>query len=237
MFPWRRDPLKKWIWASSELSSFEILTYDNFFQNFRMYFGAMLAPNIWKNQFICPSKTHRFWPPFWHWILCDLGSILGPKLRPCWPLVAHKTHPRPTKKAKQTVLGLMTLPRSIFHGCPMDCWLICDRFWIDFWLIFLQENGVARWGVHFVNKLSSQHRLIQGKPIHKHSSNLAPCGKALAYQIKRHNTISPAIADKSSGGFPNMFKISVCSRFSVFFESGRRRGKSLHAWGTFLNPG
>ena len=48
---------------------------------------------------------------------------------------------------------------------------------------FLQENGVARWGAHFVNKLSSQHKFIQGKPIHKHSSNLAPCGKALAYQI------------------------------------------------------
>ena len=48
---------------------------------------------------------------------------------------------------------------------------------------FLQENGVARWGAHFVNKFSSQHKLTQEKPIHKHSSNLAPCGKALAYQI------------------------------------------------------
>ena len=79
----------------------------------------------------------------------------------------------------------MTLPWSIVHWFSMDFWLIFDRFWIDFWLIFLQENGVARWGVHFVNKLSSQHKLIQGKPIHKHSSNLAPCGKALAYQIPK----------------------------------------------------
>ena len=40
---------------------------------------------------------------------------------------------------------------------------------------------------------------------------------------------SPAIADKISGIY---FR-----RFRVFLESGRGRGKSLHAQGTFSNTG
>ena len=100
-------------------------------------------------------------------------------LASCGPQNAPKTH----QKTQTNGLGPHDAPKIdfslIFDGLLVDFWSILDLFLID----FLQENGVARWGAHFVHKLSYQHQLIQGKPIHKHSSNLAPCGKALAYQI------------------------------------------------------
>ena len=148
-----------------------------------LHFGAKLAPKIGKNHLICPSKTHRFFASILALIFMRFGLHLGTQvaamLASCGPQNAPKTH----QKSKTNGLGPHDAPKIdfswIFDGFLVDVWSIWDWSLID----FLQENGVARWGVHFVNKLSSQHKLIQGKPIHKHSSNLAPCGKALAYQI------------------------------------------------------
>ena len=60
----------------------------------------------------------------------DFCSIWAPSwchLRPCWPLVVYKTHPRPTKRAKKTVLVSKTTLRSIFDWFLVDVWSIFDR--------------------------------------------------------------------------------------------------------------
>ena len=148
-----------------------------------LHFGAKLARKIWKKPLICPSKTHRFFASILALIFMRFGLHFGTQVAAmsasCGPQNAPKTH----QKSKINGLGPYDAPKIdfswIFDGLLVDFGSSLDWFLID----FLQENGVERWGAHFVNKLSSQHKWIQGKPIHRHSSNLAPCGKALAYQI------------------------------------------------------
>ena len=114
---------------------------------------------------------YAIWAPSWDPSCGHVGLL--------WP--TKRTQDPPKKQNKRSWASWRSQDRCFinFDGCLVYFWSIWDWFFID----FLQENGVAKWGDHFVDKLSSQHNLIQDKPIHKHSSNLAPCGKASAYQI------------------------------------------------------
>ena len=62
--------------------------------DFWTHFGANLAP-FWdqKSTKIGPKidpKRHRFFDRFLHRFFLDFGSLLGPKLGPCWPHFPQK---------------------------------------------------------------------------------------------------------------------------------------------------
>ena len=73
-------------------------------------------------------ERHRFFDRFWHRFFLHFGSILGPKLGPCWPLFRHKTPSRPTKKASKMnpnaqngpkyVLDLFRSPPDLDFSAP-----------------------------------------------------------------------------------------------------------------------
>ena len=90
------------------------------------HIGIKFAPKSKINRQNAHPRRIDFLPQCWHWILCESGSILGPKLRPCWPLVIHET--KPHQKRKTNGLGLQ-------DALKIDSWLIFERRWVDVWSI------------------------------------------------------------------------------------------------------
>ena len=84
--------------------------------------GLIFRPQIRKIHQKWKSKTHRFLALILASIFVHLGSILGPKLGPCWRLLAHKTHPRSTKKKKKVIQNAQDCPRRVPDpsGIPPD---------------------------------------------------------------------------------------------------------------------
>ena len=73
--------------------------------------GSILVPTWRHFPFPTQKKYTKHGTPrridfldrIWQRFLYDSGSILGPKLVSCWPLVTHKSNPRPAKKAKKVI--------------------------------------------------------------------------------------------------------------------------------------
>ena len=59
------------------------------------------------------SKRHCGFDSFSNSFSIDFGSILGPKLGPCWPLFRHKTPSRLIKKASKISPNVQTSPKCV----------------------------------------------------------------------------------------------------------------------------
>ena len=108
-----------------------------------LHFGAKLGPKIWKNHFIRPSKTHRFFVLIILALIfmrfgLHLGNQVAAMLASCGPQNASKTN----QKGKQKQSWAPKRPQDRFF---MDFRWIFDWCLIDFGLIFDWFFG-RKWG-------------------------------------------------------------------------------------------
>ena len=89
----------------SESTIFQKIALRNW-HRFLIDFGANLAPFcLPKSSKILPKidpKMHQIFDRFLHRFFLHFGSILEPKLGPCWPLFRHKTAPKTRPSAQDT---------------------------------------------------------------------------------------------------------------------------------------
>ena len=110
------------------------------FGGFWCQLGSILAPKINQNsQKIRSQKAQKNWLIF-ESIFIDLGSILGPKLGPSWPLKSHRGHPNcvPRRTWEPESDQTPSRPRfwSILGGFLDDFWTIFDGFLDEFLCFF-----------------------------------------------------------------------------------------------------
>ena len=86
-------------------------------------------------------KFDWFSTPF----LIDLGSILRPKLGPCWPLIRHKTPPRPTKKTSKINANAQDSPNSSRIPPDLDFGAPRPRFCPPGLRFWYHQTSIFKW--------------------------------------------------------------------------------------------